>query len=203
MHFSYRDNCLIGICWLESHENKSERCLCVFALPFFFLRRSRSYPNPSVLSMQITCRRVDIHYAARLWLDMKLSCCLHQLWLRGLSGLCSNAVWEWRRYSNKAIRVNWPQSNVLYLCSPWLGSTDISITLCFFFFFFVLSWTQSKLRNYSSHRLHTNQHSAPHFFVHLHTRSGLYIWKSSACYQFRQLGLKARTSSWDVKLWRL
>lgn len=106
--------------WNHMKTNPSA-AFAFFALPFFFLslRRSRSYPNPSVLSMQITCRRVDIHYAARLWLDMKLSCCLHQLWLRGLSGLCSNAVWEWRRYSNKAIRVNWPQSNVLYFCSPW------------------------------------------------------------------------------------
>lgn len=98
----------------------------ISALPF--LRRCRSYPNPSVLSMQITCRWVDIHYSARLWLDMKLPCCLHQLWLRGLSGLCSNVVWEWRRYSNKAIWVNWPESNILYLCPPLLIDTDISIT---------------------------------------------------------------------------
>lgn len=60
----------------------------IFALPF--LRRYRSYPNPSVLFMQITCRWVDIHSPARLWLDMKLSCCLHQLWLIGLSGLRSD-----------------------------------------------------------------------------------------------------------------
>lgn len=25
---SYQDNCLIGICWLESHENKSEGSAC-------------------------------------------------------------------------------------------------------------------------------------------------------------------------------
>lgn len=56
--------------------------------------------------MQIACRWVDIHYPPRLWLDMKLSCCLHQLWLRGLSALCSSSVWEWRRYSNKDKRVN-------------------------------------------------------------------------------------------------
>lgn len=48
---------------------------------------------------------VDIHSPARLWLDTKLSCCLHQPWLRGLSGLCSDVVWVWRRYSNKAIWV--------------------------------------------------------------------------------------------------
>lgn len=63
----------------------------IFALPFF-LRSYRSYPNPSVLFMQITCRWVDIHSPARLWLDMKLSCCLYQLWLRGVSGLCSDVV---------------------------------------------------------------------------------------------------------------
>lgn len=94
-----------------------------FALPF--LRRYRSYPNPSVLSMQITCRWVDIHSPARLWLDMKLSCCLHQLWLRGLSGLCSDVVWEWRRYCNKAIWVNWPESNILYLCPSSRRKNDI------------------------------------------------------------------------------
>lgn len=100
----------------------------IFALPF--LRRYRSYPNPSVLSMQITCRWVDIHSPARLWLDMKLCCCLHQLWLRGLSGVCSYVVWEWRRCSNKAIWVNWSKSNILSLCPSLLGDSDISIAPC-------------------------------------------------------------------------
>lgn len=137
MFFSYQDNCLIGICWLESHENKSEGLGCSWITAthfcfacFFFRRRYRSYPNPSVLSMQITCRWVDIHSPARLWLDMKLSCCLHQLWLRGLSGLCSDVVWEWRRYSNKAVWANWSESNILYLRPSLLGDSDISITPC-------------------------------------------------------------------------
>lgn len=36
--FSYQDNCLIGICWLESHENKSEGFWCsrITATHFFF-----------------------------------------------------------------------------------------------------------------------------------------------------------------------
>lgn len=61
---------------------------------------------------------------------MKLSCCLHQLWLTGLSGLCSDAVWECRRYSNKAMWVNWSESYILYLCPSLLGDPDISITPC-------------------------------------------------------------------------
>lgn len=120
--YSYQDNCLIGICWLESHENKSEglRCRWITETRFFFCDAYRSYPNPSVLSMQITRRRADIHSPARLWLDMKLSCCLHQLWLRGLSGLCSDAAWEWRRYSNKAIWANW--SWIRYtVCVPFIA----------------------------------------------------------------------------------
>ena len=80
----------------------------IYLFSLLILRRYRSDPNPSVLSMQITCRWVDIHSPARLWLDMKLSCCLHQLWLRGLSGLCSDVVWEGGRYSNKAMWVNLP-----------------------------------------------------------------------------------------------
>lgn len=95
---------------------------------FFFLRRYRSYPNPCLLSMQITCRRVDIHSPARLWLDTKLPCCFHRVWLRGLSGLCSDVVWEWRRYSNKAVWANRSESHILYMCPALLGEPDISIT---------------------------------------------------------------------------
>lgn len=118
MFFSYQDNCLIGICWLESHEKKrnktkkpnktnprDSRCSWITAAHLCSaspLRRHWSSPNPSVLSMQITCHRVDIHSPARLRLDTKLSCCLHQLWLRGLSGLCSGVVWAGRRYSQQS-----------------------------------------------------------------------------------------------------
>ena len=112
MFFSYQDNCLIGICCLESHENKSEGSWCswITATHFFF---SSSFPwdatDHSLIPLCCLCKShvaaVDIHSPARLWLDTKLSCCLHQPWLRGLSGLCSDAVWVWRRYSNKAIRV--------------------------------------------------------------------------------------------------
>jgi len=105
----------------------------------FSVRRNRSYPNPSVLSMQITCHPVDIHYPARLWMDMKLSCCLHQLWLRGLSVLCSNAVWEWRRCSNKAM---WTQSNILYLLPPLLSDGSISIAPCFW----CVLWTPASVK---------------------------------------------------------
>lgn len=119
---SYQDNCLIRICWMRSHTKKPQtnpkglRCSWITAsfLLCLFLRRYRSYPNPPVLPMQITCHWVDIHSPAQLWLDMKLACCLHQLWLRGLSSLCSDVVWEWKRYSNKAIWVNWFESNILY-----------------------------------------------------------------------------------------
>lgn len=93
--FSYQDNCLIRICWLESHENKSEGLgyswitaahflLCLFwdatdhtLIPLCCLCKSHVAGLISILLL-------------RLWLDMKLSCCLHQLWLIGLSGLCSD-----------------------------------------------------------------------------------------------------------------
>lgn len=84
---SYRDSCLIRICSLESHKKKKEKKKTNpkgISVPRelqqrHLQRRNRSHANPLAPSMQIACRWVDIHYPARLWLDMKLSCCLHQL----------------------------------------------------------------------------------------------------------------------------